>query len=331
VAHVGTKFSPADAVVFAACELIAIPLCHAGWEAVVTEQHYGRGMVALVVGLPLGVLGAGFHWWKAKISASAREWIQQQVSRWWLAPLLFAVVYAAGPNIYQRAVTFDGTARATGKIIWNFEQTALGGGFFLNMTKVNDQEIRILGFQAHGKNRSNDPISQFSGYLRSVQTNAQVPIYLLAQDAGEGKILACFPHPWIPTLPSETFGIPPITDFDISTYAKPFAEMGTDGITATNFLNAFAPFVIVLEYDGTRVERRFSKEEVNKQIEIFQKSLDPQSNPHILRRANASPAAMPALPPLVQMTPASPASLPPLKLLIQPTSPDVTGQIPSKN
>jgi hypothetical protein len=110
----------------------------------------------------------------------------------------------------------------TGRIIWNFDQTARGGGYFLTMQKVGDQEIRVIGFGAHGKNNSSDPISKFNGYMRSDRTNAQIPIYVLAQDADETKVLACFQHPWIPTLPEETFGVPAFADFEIGTYEKPF-------------------------------------------------------------------------------------------------------------
>jgi hypothetical protein len=221
----------------------------------------------------------------------------------------------------------------TGKIIWNFEQTAHGGGYFLTMQKLGDEEIRVIGFGAHGKNNSSDPISQFSGYMRSERTNAQIPIYVLAQDPDESKVLACFPHPWIPTLPQETFGIPAFADFDIGTFEKPFIEAGKDGVTVTRFLNDFVPFTISLEYDGIKIERRFSREEVNKQVEIFEKSLNPLSDPHVLRRANASPPAMlPLRLLLAPATPVPPASLPPLKLLVPPANsdPTPTGTIPSK-
>ena len=215
------------------------------------------------------------------------------------------------------------------RVAWNMEQTVRGGGYFLNMTKTNDQEIRVLGFQAHGKNNSNGPISQFSGYMRSDLTNAQRPIYILAQDIDESKIPVCVPR--IPTLPQETFGIPAFAEFDIATYEKLFFEPGKDGVPVSKFINNFAPFTLVLEYDGTRVVRRFSREEVNKQIEIFEKSLSLQSIPRVLRKADATPPIMSPLPTLLKATPVPPASLPPLKLLIPPADQDTpTGKIPSK-
>jgi hypothetical protein len=175
------KFNAADIGVFGICELIAVPLCHAGWDAVVSDEHLARGIAALMMGLPLGLLGASFHWWKEKISTSKSEWIQHQANRWWLAAFFLAFIYLAGPNIYLRSTTPVEITRQTGRIIWNFEQTARGGGAFLSLQKVGDQEIRVIGFGAHGKNNSSDPVSQLSGYMRSDRTNEQVPIYVLAQ------------------------------------------------------------------------------------------------------------------------------------------------------
>jgi hypothetical protein len=276
----------------------------------------------------LAALSPNFSKTATSIATDARFWIG-------LIIMLFLVLTWQGfasdrLMAFFTHNTLNGSSD-TGRIIRNFEQTARGGGYFLTIQKVGDQEIHVIGFAAHGKNNSSDPVSQFSGYLRSDRTNAQIPIYILAQNADESKVLACFPHPWIPTLPGETFGIPPFADFEIGSHDKPFIEPGKDGVTITKFLNDFVPFMIVLEYDGIKVERHFSREEVNKQIEIFEKSLNPLSNPYVLRRANASPPAMPPLRPL--MTPAPPASLPPLKLLISPPDPDdtPTGKIPSKD
>jgi hypothetical protein len=125
------KFTLADAFVFTACELTAVPLCHAGWEAVVSDEHIFRGIVALVVGIPLGIFGLSFHWLKEQLGGSSLEWIQRQGSRWWPAAILLAFIYAAGPSIYQRTVTSIQSEQSTGRIVWNFEQTARGGGYFL--------------------------------------------------------------------------------------------------------------------------------------------------------------------------------------------------------
>jgi hypothetical protein len=218
----------------------------------------------------------------------------------------------------------------TGKIALDFEQTAGGFGYFLNMVKVPNQEVSILGFQAHGRNTSKDPISRFSGYIRSDISNVRYPIYILAQDNDESKIPACSLR--IPTAPEETYGIPGFADFDISTYDKTFAEIGKDGVSLTRFLNNLAPFTVVLEYDDTAVARQFSREEIGRQVDVFEKSVSMQSIPRVLRRATAKPVPMPPLHPLLQppqATPIPPTSLPKLDLLAPP---DVgpTGAVPSK-
>src|SRR4029077_11585514 len=119
-------------------------------------------------------------------------------------------------------------------------------GYFLNMTKTPGREIRVLGFQAHGKNISLEPISQFSGYLRSDVTNKQVPVYIMAQEATPDGIPACTPN--FPTAPQETLGIPALASFDISTYDKiVFPQAIDEGIPASEFLRDYAPFTVVLK------------------------------------------------------------------------------------
>ncbi len=180
-----------------------------------------------------------------------------------------------------------------GPIVWNFEQTARGGGYFLTMNKLSDQpEIRVVFFGGKGKNRTDKPISSFSGYLRSEQTNATLPIYLLAQENEESKVLACFPHPWIPTVAEETYGIPAYAEFEISSSEKPFMEPAKDGVPLSKFLHDFVPFTLVLEYDGTKYERRFSTEEVQNQVTMLEKIADPLSGPRVTRKPNAKKAPL---------------------------------------
>ena len=87
------------------------------------------------------------------------------------------------------------SSSGTGRIVWNFEQTARGAGYFLTMQKTGDGGFRVIGFRAPGKNTSSDPVSTFSGYMRSDKTNAQIPIYIFAQDTDKFTTLACFAHP----------------------------------------------------------------------------------------------------------------------------------------
>lgn len=212
-----------------------------------------------------------------------------------------------------------------GPIVWNFEQTARGVGYFLTMQKISNQpEIRVIGFGGHGKNTTDKPISNFTGLLRSEKTNMTIPIYLMAQEIDESKGIACFPHPWIPTLGAETFGIPAFAEFDIATQEKPFIETGKDGVPLSKFIRDFVPFTVILEYDGNKFERRFTLEEVSAQAALLEHASDPTSAPHVVRRPTAK--APPPLP-LQTILPADPPKYTPS--LKNPITPENSPKIPN--
>lgn len=220
-----------------------------------------------------------------------------------------------------------GFARVQGPITWDFEQTSRGYGYFLAMVKgADDQQIRVLGVQAHGKNTSKDPIADFSGYLRADLTNEQLPIFVLAQDNDEAKIPACAPR--IPTSPDDILGIPGFAEFDVSSYGKAFAVIGKDGLLVGDFLRKYVPFTIVLKYEGRSFTRQFTREEVSQQINIFERSLSLQSIPRVLRKTTAPRPEQEPLHPLLQpqSTPIPPGLLP-----LKPPPPsdlDITSKIP---
>jgi hypothetical protein len=182
------------------------------------------------------------------------------------------------------------------------------------MMETQGHELRVLGFVAHGKNITGDPIEHLHGYIRSDLTNAQIPIYLQAQEPGSTKIQACFPHPWIPTAPEETFGIPAFAEFNVATFEKPSVQISLtegvkDGVTVSEFKTAFVPFTVFIEYEGGKLQRSFSRDEIERQFSIFQKTfektLNPLSDPYVLRKPNARPITLPPLHPIVPLaTPA---------------------------
>lgn len=185
----------------------------------------------------------------------------------------------------------------SGRITWGFDQP--GDSFFLNIGRLNDQEPRVVGFQAHGKNTSTDPITEFSGAMRSDRTNEQRPIFLLAQEAPsetDPNRPSFIRPPMIPTQPDETFGIPGLADFDIATFDKPFVMTGVDGVPVSQFLRDFGAFTIILKYDGSTIERHFSVEQINAQVMLLKKQSEPDTNaPRVTRKPTAKPA--PAFPP----------------------------------
>jgi hypothetical protein len=204
---------------------------------------------------------------------------------------------------------------APGPIAWDWDERARGYGYFLNMIKpVTDMQVRVLGVQLHGKNNSKDAIDDFKGYLRSDLTNEKLPIYIMAQDVDEAKIPAC--TPLFPTSPDQTLGIPGFANFDVSSYEKTFAVLGQDGVLVGDFLTRFVPFTVVFEYGGQKVERRFTKDEVTKQVDTFERSLSLESIPRIVRKADAPRPQLEPLHPFLQQQPMAtpvPQGLLPLK------------------
>lgn len=189
---------------------------------------------------------------------------------------------------------------STGRIAWNFEQQKAGQANFLGFNRLGQEEMRIINIGAHGKNTSTDPISEFSGYVRSDITNAKLPIYLLAQETDAP------PSPFpatnqLPTKPEDTFGIPGLAEFDITTFDKAVVEFGKDGVPASKFIREFGSFTLVLTYDGTTVEEKYSQDDVRKAIERFENSVNPPSTtaPRVTRKPSAPPVpgfALPLLP-----------------------------------
>lgn len=206
----------------------------------------------------------------------------------------------------------------TGPIIWNFDETASGHGYFLDMQKAEGREANIVGFGAIGKNITSDPIDDFQGYLRSDLTNETLPIYFMAADAGATH--ACTIS--VPTPPEDTLGIPAFSLFAIATHKKPLYVNVPyqDAIAATKFKNEFAPFTVVLKYDGKEYKRRFSREEVDQQLTLFEKASGPPTNPYVVRKNSA--------PPITSLPPLSPLIKP--KDFSTPDDPDLTGTVLQK-
>jgi hypothetical protein len=210
----------------------------------------------------------------------------------------------------------------TGRIVWNFEQTASGRGYFLNLQKFPNEGIRVIGFGAHGKNNSAEPINDFSGYVRSDITNETIPLYLVAAVSDTSN--ACMPA--ANALPKDTLGIPGFADFDVVSFEKPFfVNVVNEGPFLTKFLSAFVPFTVVLQYDGKVYQRQFSRDEVDKQVALLEKAAGPITNPHVVRKPSAPP---PVLQPLTKLVPPQASPVPP-GALKPPAEDDVTGKIRS--
>ncbi|WP_108516882.1 hypothetical protein [Bradyrhizobium algeriense] len=260
----------------------------------IADGHYFPGGV--YAALAIVILLVGVYWAKLEI-LSARIGVAVTSSAAPVVLSMLTTVVLASVYFFGASVGRGQTVSPTpiGNVVWNLEQTARSAGWFLSMNKVGNGEVRVTGFSAHGRNTSSQPIKHFSGYMRSDLTNAQIPIFVLGQDQDEEKLKVCFSHSWIPTLPQETYGIPGYADFDIVTFENAVTLPGADGVPLAKFMNDFVPFTIFLEYDGTKYERQFTKAEVDKQVETFVRSINPQSTPRVLRRPSAKPPVLPTL------------------------------------
>jgi hypothetical protein len=187
----------------------------------------------------------------------------------------------------------------TGRIVWNFDQIASGQANFLNLIRLNQDEIRVVGVGIHGKNTSTDPVSEFSGYVRSDLTNARLPFFIMADDPANATEPPNPFHPQqIPTRAEETFGIPGVADFDLVTYEQSIIQQGVDGVPVSQFLREFGSFTVVLQYDGITVEHRFLADQVKAAVAKFEKDSKQERTtaPRVTRRPTATPPVQSMLP-----------------------------------
>jgi hypothetical protein len=84
----------------------------------------------------------------------------------------------------------------------------------------------------------------------------------------------------------------------------------------SKFMSYFVPFTIFLEYDGTKYERQFTKEEVLRQVEMLGRAANPESVSRVMRRSTAKAPLLPSLQTLLPPDP--PKSPPGISLSIPP-------------
>lgn len=265
-----------------------------GWEKLWERDFVAAGVNGVLLVIDT-VVAVKWHWFAAKFRAVALRFGGRKVTIIYLALALLCAIglgFAVGKLLGRTEAAIPTTIIAaapsdTGRIAWNLDEAARGLNYFLGFNRQNQEEVRISGFVAHGKNTSADPITQFKGYMRSDITNEQWPIYLIAEDPNAKSVFDAR----IPTLPDETFGIPAGADFDITTFDKPIFQGGVDGIPLSKFMRDFASFTVVIEYDGITVRRQFTTKEIEAQIELFERQIDPRkaNTPRVTRRPTATP------------------------------------------
>jgi hypothetical protein len=273
------------------------------------EQLADRDGPRYLPGIPLIVAGiicfyAAVAWTavRNRLPDRAKEEIANIAlsPRWWIAAVMIGLIaLTVQPYVEQQRWPFSASLSppkrlvADGQIAWSFDQP--GGSQFLLMTKINDGPVRIIGFTAHGRNQSSEPITDFSGVVRSDLTNEEMPLLLIAQPDPAERQPELPPNVTapVPTPPKDTYGIPGFAEFDVSTYKKGSVS-DTDGIVANDFLRHFGPFMVILNYGGSTHRHHFDEEQIEALITLLEKQAAGQNTTillHVTRRpgANAVP------------------------------------------
>jgi hypothetical protein len=247
------KITLADVCVFAICELIALPLCGASWHAIVVEGDIMRRGIGLSFGILTGLVGFTFYWWRE----NAKKYLIKTGKDWWPLAFVAVTLYLIDPRL------FDPIRRImpwVGPIIWSVGDVNTAG-YFIGMSQQAGQDIRVFGFQANGRNISGSAISNIKGYIKSITTNRELPIYLLIMEKQNFPI----PIP-VPIAPNDTYGIPPFADFSVTTTSIPFPDTQKDAMSVAQFLSDFAGFDFVFEYDGYVYKHRFNANDIRKHL-----------------------------------------------------------------
>ena len=96
------RYSLGDLVVLISCALFAEPFCHAAADAFL-QEHYAKAALGFGVGMPAGLIGGTFHWWKGRLSQPVQRMAVPVAMVLGLIGLILVFFYVAGPDIYRRA------------------------------------------------------------------------------------------------------------------------------------------------------------------------------------------------------------------------------------
>jgi hypothetical protein len=153
-------------------------------------------------------------------------------------------------------------------IVWKFNgfPSMVGGG----------GDLRIIGFQASGRNRSSRRFTSIQGHLVSNLDNS-------VSDSLHFVIHG------VPVLPSATTGISPAAAFQVMV---PLCDQGRGYdayLTEHDFRRRWNSFRFVAEVDGHRSERNFSQRKVSRVIENFRRVANSPPKPEV--RSEKPPSA----------------------------------------
>jgi hypothetical protein len=173
-----------------------------------------------------------------------------------ISPLTLAVVATILATGAWGWVLFD---RAKGPIIWTFGD---GPHPIFGMRGGGAERPLISTFQLTGNNRSDEPISNIDGFLRSNITNKKLPLFFQIN----GK--------YVRTI--DTNGVPPHADFMIVVpFTDDQAKFETITIPSDQFLSEYGNLTLSVTFEGrgSPYIRNFPRGELAGVIDEFEKSL----------------------------------------------------------
>ncbi len=145
-------------------------------------------------------------------------------------------------------------------VVWNFES-------FLGMVGGGG-DLRVISFQADGRNRSSKGLNNIQGHLVSnINNSNSEPLHFVIDG--------------IPVLPSSTTGVPPGADFQIMIPLCDRAQGYEAYLKEHDFMQQWSEFHFVVELNGVRYKHTFSNHRVVGMIEKFRSVANPQSKPHV--------------------------------------------------
>ena len=162
---------------------------------------------------------------------------------------------APNPETEPLLLTDDG-----GAVKW-------GAGYILSASG-SPNGVRISGIQATGENKSDEFVGPLSGYVRSEITGQQ---YSMVINDITGK-----------EVPLAGYGIPAGNQFRIFV---PISQ-GTVPLSTVDFMRDFGRFTFVFQYGNHVYTRRFSPDEVQKEIQRTTSALLPRN---VANRVGARP------------------------------------------
>lgn len=144
---------------------------------------------------------------------------------------------------YVALRNFQRSGGLFGPIRWNFRG-------FLGMTADDWSDLRVVGFQATGRNRRARPLAEISGCIRSDITGQEVPLQL--NIGGD------------PIPPEQAYSIPGRATFGVVCMLPqhPNRDGLMRGPPAGKFLRQFGGFTFVFQAEGREWNIHFSHEEV---------------------------------------------------------------------